>query len=273
MSLRALSAAILLTSACCGLHPLPDPLITDPEELARDLSAPPASGTFLGTARAELYIDGKARKGKVEVLVSAPDKVRIDALTFTDDLVSVLAVSRDGFTFYDRGSSHCSTGPLCAAAGASGFPLASQPDSLAALLLGRVPLLHTPDEQRVEFSRENGWYALRLRKGDVEEEIRVHPDGRTVRSVALLVRGKLTGSVTFEGHLDAAGSGSVPEKLRLRAPEPETDFSVTYRAAEFGVAVAGDPFGFKCPEGSDVEYHTCTEASGEQGQVPGAGRN
>jgi len=278
---RGVLPALALALASCSLHPLPEPLITNPETLAAELRVPPPSTTFVGQARAEYYSEGKARKGKVEVMIDFPSNVRVDALSFTDDLISVLTVGPDGFVFYDRGASRCVVGPACAAPAASGFPLASRPDALAALLLGKVPLIAGPEKSSVEFSREHGWYVLELSRGDLSETVHVLPDGATVHSVSLSnAKGKL-GTVEFEGRMRAgapesdskSASGVVPERIRLRSRDPDTDVSIAYREAEFGPRFSGNPFAFQCPDGISVESLSCLEAGGEQGQVPGSGRD
>jgi len=232
-------------------------LITDPEALVGRIEPGP-EGTFVGEARIEYYGDGKARKGKLLVMSRRPADLRMEVQSFTDDLISVLAVNGEGFTFFERGRKECLKGPVCAAPVASRFPMVSAPDKLVPLLLGKVPLLPQPDSRKLDFSREEGLYVLELEKGKLRQVVKVRPDGMAVAEAAMWEDGRLTVRISFEGTISAGGTaGEIPRTVRLVAPEHEADLSIEYREIEFGYEFQGDPFVFECPKGTVVEELDC----------------
>lgn len=257
--------SLLSLTCCCGLHPVPDPLITNPADMVTNVQ--PANNadrgeTLFAVARIEYYGEGKARKAKVEIMGARPDRMRMNVLSFTDDLISVLTADTEGFTFFERGKPHCYTGPPCAAPVISRVPMVSDPAALLVLLEGRVPLLPEPDRQELKFSREEGVYLLDLARGDVAQRLRIAPDGRTLRGASMKKGGDKLFSITFEGR-KKAGERFVPKRLRLVSHKPEADLSIEYREVEFGLEFHGDPFSFPCPAGTEVRYLTCEEETGE----------
>ena len=241
---------------CCSLHALPENQITDPAVLIGNLDENARPESMLAEARIEYYGKGVARKGKVTIMTVAPDNLRIDVVTFTDDLLSVLAVQKDEFSYFERGYPECLKGPLCAAPMVAQFPMLDKPDQLIALLTGQVPLLSKPDEAKLEFSREEGLYLLRLSKGNVQQIARVGPDGKTVTGVVMKSDGKTVAEVEFSGKIDA-GSTRVPRRLRLKVPKDELDISLDYREVETGYEFKGNPFEFQCPKGTNVRWLEC----------------
>ena len=253
-------------TCCCGTHPLPDPLITNPADMVANVQPANDSGpedTLFAVARIEYYGEGKARKAKVEIMGARPDRMRMNVLSFTDDLISVLTADGEGFTFFERGKPYCYTGPTCAAPVVSRVPMVSNPAAMLVLLEGRVPLLKEPDDQQMTISRKQGVYLLVLTREDLKQTLRVAPDGRTLVGAAMKQGGDKLFDITFEGK-KKAGAHTVPERLRLVSGKPEADLSIEYREVEFGLQFHGDPFSFPCPVGTEVRYLSCdTEEAGE----------
>ena len=258
--------SLLALTPCCGLHALPDPLVTDPAELIANMDPGreycEGEQTLFAVARIEYYGEGKARKAKVEIMAARPDRMRMNVLSFTDDLISVLTADGEGFTFFERGKPHCYNGPPCAAPIVSRVPMVSDPAALLVLLEGRVPMLQEPDEKKLQFSRKEGVYLLDLVKGDLSQRLRIAPDGRTLTGASMSGEGENLFNITFEGR-KKAGKRTVPERLRLVSGNPEVDLSIEYREVEFGLEFHGDPFSFPCPVGTEVRYLTCEEDTGE----------
>jgi len=232
----------------CGPHPLPDPLITDPAQLIAGISAP-LDDTFLGEARIEYYGDGMARKGKMTVMSRPPDALRLDAYTFTDDLISLLVLKGGRFVYFERGRKECFQGPLCAAPMVARFPGVGAPERLLPLLAGRLPVMDEGGETRLHFDRKEGVYLLTVDRGSVTQAVKVMPDGRTVVEAEVREEGKVVLRLLFSGRLDVEGR-TIPRHIRLVAPREKLDLSVEYRDAEFGYEFKSDPFQFECPRGT-----------------------
>jgi len=221
--------------------------------------APPAEGAaFFAEARIEYYGDGIARKGKMVLMAQAPDSLRVELLSFTDDLLSVLAMRGGEFRWFERGRKECLGGELCAAPLVARFPMVSAPDQLIQLFRGIVPLLPEPDRRELRFSREEGLYVLTLRQGSIEQQVRIRPDGRTAAGVRMAEGERTSLDVEFGGVIEEGGA-SVPKRIRLQVPQDGLDLSVEYRDFVTGTPWTGDPFDFSCPKGTVYQALDCQE--------------
>ncbi len=252
----ALGLALVLVAACGG-HPLPDPLVTVPSELPA-VAGGGLDETFLAECRVEYYGRKEARKGKMTILAAPPGQLRMDVLSFTDDLISVLAVKGGRFTWFERGQKECFNGPFCAAPMVSRFPMISDPDTLLQVLVGKVPLLPEPDEQTLEFSRKQGLYVLTSRQGGTVQTVKVRPDGSRVVEATLKQDGKTVLQLLYEGEMQS-GERRLPRTIRLLAPQEGLDLSIEYREVELGYTFQSDPFVFECPKGVETLELNCLQ--------------
>lgn len=252
----AIASLIAGLLACSPLHELPSPLITDPAQMAQALAVPTASDAFSATARVDYYADGKARKGKLFLMGNFPNRLRIEALSFTDDMLSLLVVKQDRFAYFERGKPECFAGPLCAAPVVARFPMASNPEMLLPLLLGRIPLLPAPEEQRIAFNRDTGLYVLTLLQGDITQEVSVEPNGMIPQQLRVLQDGLLQLDVTFSGRITTT-KGTIPKQCRLVAPKEKLDLSIEYREFDWETQLPDSGFDFQCPSGSHLYELDC----------------
>lgn len=256
-----LSILLLAAALCAGCGPtgLPADLIEDPAVMMKRMTPTPATETFFAAGRLEYYAEGKARKGKVEIMARPPDAVRMHVLSFTDDLLSLLALNGEYFTYFQRGAKVCYLGPMCAAPLVSRVPMVSQPAVLLRLLEGKVPLLQLPDSATLQYDKDRASYRLVLLKGPHKQTLRIAPDGKTVLSASMKEDGETLFRVSFKGTMEAGGK-KVPRSLRLVSTKPPSDLSFEYREVEYGLQFKGDPFSYECPKGTDAQYLLCEEA-------------
>ncbi len=224
--------------------------------MATALTAAPAGSAFSATARVDYYSDGTARKGKLFVLATLPDHLRIEALTFTDDMLSLLVVNQTQFAYFERGKPECFSGPLCAAPIVARFPMASNPKMLLPMLLGRVSLLDQAESQTVAFDRETGLYVYTRTQGELVQEIKVDPDKLFPQELRLLRDGLLELQVTYSGRMETE-QGPVPKSCRLVAPAEKLDLSIEYRQFDWETTVEPQAFEFQCPEGATLYPLDC----------------
>jgi hypothetical protein len=255
VTLRPAIFLTLVVCVACGHHPLPEPLITDPSLMAQQLGAS-VDSTFLGEARIEFYGQGQARKGKATLMAAPEGRLRLDVFSFTDDLISLLILADGHFRYFERGQAACLGGPFCAAPMVARFPSLADPEKLARVLHGEIPLLSDASERSLRFSRKEGLYILRLVAGSLEQVVKVRPDGRTVVEALLKADEKLILAVDFTGRI-SQGDRSVPREIRIRAPGEDVDLSIRYREVEFGYPFANDPFALACPAGLETEFLIC----------------
>lgn len=254
--LLALTALLVLTA--CGPSGLPDNLVEDPGVMMQRLTPTPAEDTFFAAGRLEYYAEGKARKGKVEIMARPPHSVRMHVLTFTDDLLSLLAINGEYFTYFERGAKTCFMGPMCAAPLVSRVPMVSKPAVLLRLLEGKVPLLEEPDESTLTYARSDGQYKLVLKKGGHVQTLQIAADGQTLQKATMKREGETLFRVSFKGKIETGGK-TVPKQMRLVSTSPAADLSFEYREVEYGLQFKGDPFSYECPRGTDARYLVCEE--------------
>lgn len=246
-----LAAALCLMTGCSPLYDLPPNLITDPAQMVKSLEGNHSGQSFSATARVDYYADGKARKGKLFVLAKLPNLLRIEALTFTDDMLSLLVVLKDRFAYFERGKPECFAGPLCAAPLVARFPGANNPEMLLPLLLGRIPMLPDPDQRELAFDRTRGVYVLRLLKHEITQEVDVEPAGLIPKELRLFRDGLLELQVSYSGTLETQ-QGHVPKSCRLLAPRENLDLSIEYRQFDWEQDIEPQAFEFQCPEGASL---------------------
>jgi hypothetical protein len=138
----------------------------------------------------------------------------------------------------------------------SNFPSLADPEKLAAVMQGILPLLPEPERQSLTFSRKEGLYILSLGAGELVQEVRISPTGKWATQGLLKRGGEVILEVDFTGRLQV-GQRTVPQKVRLRAPAEDVDLLMEFREAEYGYPFKGDPFSFECPAGVDVQFLNC----------------
>ena len=252
---RSLLLALLLAS-CSPLHALPNPLITSADEIERLVAPQEPAKPFSAETRVEFYGQGKARKGKLFIMGEPPDRLRIELLSFTDDLISLIVVGPEGFAWFERGKPDCYRGPLCAAPIVARFPMVSKPEILLPLLLGRIPLLRPADRQGVEFDRREGVYRLSIWQGTLLETVDIDPDSKRPLRLQVSRKGEVELDVTFSGQV-RAGQPPIPKEIRLLSSPEDADLSIQYRDFDFEKGFTGDPFTFVCPQGTAVHLLDC----------------
>ncbi len=248
----------LLLVACSPLYELPQPLLTQPREMQERLSAQGGDDVmFSATARVDYYSDGKARKGKLFIMAALPHRLRLEAMSFTDDMLSLMVVDQNSFGYFERGHDQCYAGPLCAAPVVARFPMASNPGILLPLLLGRVPLLHPTQSSELTFDRTIGLYRLTLTQEETTQQVLIAPADYAVREFQLTRTGSLVLKVTYSGALETSDGRFVPQRARLVAPDEKLDLSIEYRQFDWEQQLESSAFEFRCPEGARLQELDC----------------
>lgn len=270
---RVLSGALLVAAlgvfAGCprgGVSP-PADVHTDPAfvfELARAYVASGPSAIAI-EARASQYSDRGGLKGKVEILVERPGRLRMTGLSPTDDMVSVLATDSTRFTSFERGARVCFVGRACPSNVGRFASIPLESDELVGVLLGRPPII-PHGERRLSWDREVGGYRLELfgagadlgmAQGRVQRLWVGHEDGRILRT-ALIEGGKTRVDVTYTG-LKRFGEHLLPTRLDARLERESTDLRLDYRDIDVTPELGDGAFTFVCPSGTTLEELPCLE--------------
>ncbi|MFO0746155.1 MAG: DUF4292 domain-containing protein [Myxococcota bacterium] len=214
-------------------------------------------------ARASQYSDQGGIKGKVEIILSRPGRVRFSGLSPTDDLVSVLVTDGERFTAFERGKKTCYVGRACPAnvGRFTGFPL--EADDLVGVLLGRPPIVPVA-EASFTWDRQVGAYRVDVvgsaaslggAKGEIQRLWVGHADGRILR-MQVKDGDKTRADVqysewrTVDGHV-------LPGRIDVHMARDHVDLRIDYRDFDLAAPVDANAFVFECPAGTTLEEQPC----------------
>jgi len=243
----ALAPAVV---ACSGASKLPaDGPKTAGAVLAMALARPLAK-SVQGMSRLEAFVDGKARKADVVLLVERPDRAQFKALTPTLDLVAVMSTDGRRFTSFERGAKRCYVGDACAKNMARLVPIALPPRQLVEAVLGRPPLIDAQSQKLSWDSERKAYRILRVTAdGRWQQELWIRP--KTFEILASVVKrdGKKVASIAY-GKLGKYGKNTPPGIMRLKLPERKIDMSLTLRDVTVNEDILDEAFALPCPAGT-----------------------
>lgn len=214
-------------------------------------------------ARASQYSDEGGIKGKVDILLARPGKLRFTALSPTDDVVSVLATDGERFVAFERGKKSCYVGRACPAnvGRFTGFPLAT--DDLVGVLIGRPPIV---PHERADFTwdKKMGAYRLDLvgtaaqlggTKGETQRLWVRHEDGRVIR-MQMKSGDKTEVDVRYSDWRTVKGH-ALPGRIDVKMARGNVDLRVDFRDIDLESPIEDKAFVFECPTGTVMEEQPC----------------
>lgn len=266
---RGLAFFVCLWLSGCpsdGRDPPREPLTTPEAVLERArafLATGPAHAIL--EARASQYSDAGGIKGKVEILLARPGRVRFTGLSPTDDLVSVLATDGQRFTAFERGQKSCWVGRACAANVGRFTGFALEPDELLGVLIGRPPLI-AYDQATLGWDRAVGGYRVDLvgtsaaLGGDKGKVVRLfvgHEDGR-ILGLQVRAGAKVEVDVRYDDWRRVGEHGDLmPGRVDVRMARGSTDLRIVYRDIDVATPIEDAAFVFECPTGTTLEEQPC----------------
>jgi len=214
-------------------------------------------------ARASQYSARGGLKGKLLILMQRPGRLRLEGLSPTDDMVSVLATDGERFTSFQRGAARCWVGRACPANVGRFVAIPIEPDELVGTLLGRPPLL---PHQRATMKWDGAVGAYRvdlvgdasdlgMAHGRTQRLWVAHGDGRILR--ATLLEGQDTKVDVVYSDWRRLGERLLPGRLDITLARERTDLRLEYRDVEAGVELPAEVFVFTCPAGAALEELPC----------------
>lgn len=225
------------------------------------IAAGPAQAVI--EARASQYSDSGALKGKLLVLLQRPGRLRMEGLSPTDDMVSVLASDGERFTSFLRGEATCWTGRACPENVGRFASVPLEVDELVGVLLGRPPIIAHAGAA-MKWDASVGAYRvelagaaadLGLSHGRTQRLWVAHGDGRIVR-VALLEGGRAKVDVRYS-EFRKVGGHLVPGRLDVALARESTDLRLEYREVDVAAELGAEAFVFACPGGTTMEELPC----------------
>jgi outer membrane lipoprotein-sorting protein len=260
----ALSTGVLLGCGGVLIAPPPDALSDAPRvlELAQSYLGTGPSAAVI-EARASHYSDRGGIKGKVEILVERPGRVRFTGLSPTDDMVSVISTDGERFVAYERGARDCHVGRACAANVGRFASIPLEADELAGVLVGRPPVIPYA-ELTLDWDRAAGAYRLELTggardlglaHGRVQRLWVTHPDGRVIRTT-ILDGGRTRVDVRYSD-FRRVGEHTLPHRLDIQLERDSTDLRLDFRDIELPADLDDAAFSFACPASTTLEELPC----------------
>lgn len=268
--LRVPSFLVLVPSLAAGC---PDPKVPPPPDALTDAAAVLELAGRAGRgieeaaieARASLYSDDGARKGKMTLLLRRPASLQVSAWSPTDDLLAILASDGERFTWFERGEGDCHVGRSCPENVGRLLPLAMEGRDVVDLLLGVAPVVRH-HERSVTWDRRAGAYLLTLVGDGVRERIWVAHGSGDVKRAVLERGGTRDFEVSFDDHRESSGR-RMPHEVSVKARRGNVDLKLVYREVTFGGPLGEDVFRVPCPDGTRVETLPCP---GEEGATSGS---
>lgn len=256
--MRSVIARLLLVllasclAACTGAqHALPADGPTRPEDVLQRALARPLPQTLQGMARLEAYVQKQARKVDLLLVVQLPGSVQFQALAPTLDLVALLSTDGKTFVSFERGAAACYTGMACPQNLGRLVPIALPPEQLAQMLLGRPPLLESP-ETSLQWDERRGLYRVDIGPASgAHQQVFVTPAEFRFVGTVMFQGGERVGSVQYEGQ----SAGGAPKLLKFKAKD--TDVSVEMRDVQADKPVQPEVFAVQCPQGAKVVTLPC----------------
>lgn len=246
-----LAAALLLTG-CPGRFSRPDTFSEDPQPLYAAIAAREAAISSLrGQLRLEVWRGDERVRLRQLVAVQTPDKLRIDSLSPFDQPLSTLVSDGETLSIYDLGAKRFLQGAATPENLVRLVPIPLEPEDLAALLRGGVPVLSDPESTTVGWDAENGWYQLDLARGDLRQRLSFEPEHRRV--VALRMQ---RGAVVVKARLgDYSGTGptAIPRRMRFEVPHDALRIDLRVTDHDLNPTLPAAAFELSAPRGIPVE--------------------
>jgi len=256
----SLLSILIVIAACSGPVRLPEDPIEDPLVLLTALRTRARPDTLYLYARAEYYSDHGVRKGKLLFMAGAPDRIRVETLSPTDDMLSLLASQGEEFVAFQRGGKRCVVGTPCLENTSRFLPIPLSIPQLIGLLSGQPPVIaHVAPA--LTLRRKTGLYELRLEDPVSGTTQLLEVDPFELDVISTTIRQKASGlrvRLNFDEYR-AQGPYRLPRKIRVRLDQDDTDLSLEVREVEADLVFKGDPFTVLCPRGTAVERYLCPD--------------
>ncbi len=258
--LGVLLFCVVLTGASCKRNiPPPENEIKDTALLigAVDARVEQFESARFKEVVLEYYQDQERVKVRQLILVSLPDKLRVQTrLPGSDEVMNLLVSNGESFAMHRRDTNEYMTGKPTQANIDSLLPLGLSAQDIVRVMLGGAPWGRLQQEGKplhLEWNGRTGRYRLWVetqKKGRIWLEVR-HTDFAVVE----MVEEDAEGEVVYRYETDdwSGPSGlSLPEYRRFEWPAQKLDFSVEVGETQVNVELPDTLFEFDPPPGSQV---------------------
>ncbi len=266
LTLAVVALAAASMAACASIAPRPPeaPAADDAAWLWPRLAAALADGPRQAVleGRASQYGDAGALKGKIELLVDRDRGFRMTGLSPTDDVISVAASSEEAFVAFTRGGDLCHVGRPCPSNVARFASVGLAPRELAAVLLGRPPLLvggaAVEPGDAMRWDGEARAWVFERAVGDETQSLWLAPSKPRIVRARLRRGGRTVVDVRY-GDFVATAAGDVPRRLTLALARGDTDLRIDISHLDAQPGLSAEAFSPPCPLGMVQDELPCLE--------------
>lgn len=245
--------ALSALTGCPERFRRPDDFNSEPAPLLAAIAARDAGiQSLTGQLALEVWRGSDRVRLRQLVAVRSPDHLRIDSLSPFDQPLTTLTSNGTVLSIYDLRDHRFHQGAASPRNLARLIPVPLEPEALAALLRGGVPLLAEPESSAVSWDAENGWYQLDLVRGDRTERVHFEPKHLRVTSLRFTRAGKTVLKARL-GDYSGDGPTAVPRRLRLEAPGEDVQVEVEVKDHQLNPELPDEAFTLTPPRGIEVE--------------------
>jgi outer membrane lipoprotein-sorting protein len=250
----AVTLAVLTLLTGCPHRPLefgPRGRITDPTIILSALSQRRAAvHSVQGEAKANISTPEGSGKITQFIVAEAPDRVRLESISFFGDPIAILSSDGRQFALHDVKRNEFVQGEASAENVSRLLPLRLPPEELVSLVLGVPPLPAKPQAIALDVNEKDRGYELTVTDGEQTEVLLV--DTLSLRPKRVDVAGRPALSPYRAEFDDYDDKLNLPNVVRLFAPDGKSKVELKWREREVNRAIEPEAFVQEVPEGATV---------------------
>lgn len=244
--------AALLCTGCPTRHPPPADYSDDPARLTAAVERRSAAVQRLTAELAiEAWQDDERVRLKQLVAVDGQGRLRIDVLSPFGQPLSTLVSDGARLMIYTLEDKTFRIGAATPQNLARLLPVHIEPDTLAALMRGAVPIM-AHERSTVTWNASSGAYRLELQQGARLQQIEFEPEALRVVSLRAFDGEKLRYLARF-GDYSGAGDAVVPRRMRFEVPGEEVRVDISVVDHTLNPDLPEEAFVLEPPRGVRVE--------------------
>lgn len=240
--------------------PLPEDAYDNAPDLVADMEAKRLEvRSFRITGRVDHFGEENRIQGKVLLMASMPDNLRIEVISPFGSPLNVLTVSQGRFALYDLREGRFMEGPAepCNIARLVRIPLPS--DQVIRVLTGYTPII---DGGQDSAWNDKGFYDVFIRERGREQHLQVGPDRNVLPLLKSVLKDKegAVFDIAFDRWSKFKGI-AVPTEIHVKMPRNKADLLLRYdsQGVELNLDLPEDAWTQPRPPGIKVEQVSCEE--------------
>ena len=250
--LLLVAGVAMVCSGCPASHPPPADYSDDPARLTAAVERRAAAVQRLTAELAiEVWQDDERVRLKQLVAVDGQGRLRIDVLSPFGQPLSTLVSDGSQLKIYTLEDKTFRVGAATPENLSRLLPIHIEPDTLAALMRGAVPIM-AHDRATVTWNARANAYRLELQKGVRMQQVEFEPEALRVVSLRAFDGERLRYRARF-GDYSGAGDAVVPRRLRFEVPDREVRVEIAVVDHTLNPDLPEEAFVLEAPRGVRLE--------------------